>query len=274
MNDIKALEEIGLDHKEAAVYLILLELESATISTLARATNMPRTSLYSVLPKLQGRGVVYHGKVKNHTEWKCISPKELYRKYKENLKIFEEAIPSLENISEKRTPVPKISPITYYESMSGVKKVYEGILSLPKEERIYSIEGSGSIAAKSKRLNKEYTSNWQMLFKKSGLIWESITSEASLRLIEDMEPAVLKPHLGRPIILTVLPKELLNFDLDIMAFQNTAALINVATAHVVLVRDKEIVRAIKELITLLSRLGKKIDLNAFMAEVIRRKENE
>src|SRR3989344_3971805 len=274
MNDIKALEEIGLSPKEATICLALLKQGSATISALSKAADMPRTSLYSILPKLQSRGVVYHGKVKNHTEWKCLAPKELYRKYKENLKNLEAALPDLENIHEKRDLVSKVSPITYYESLDGVKRVYEDILSLPKEERIYSIEGSGSIAAKSKRLNKEYTSNWQMLFKKSGLIWESITSEASLRLIEDMEPAVLKPHLGRPIILTVLPKELLNFDLDIMAFQNTAALINVATAHVVLVRDKEIVRAIKEFITILSRLGKKIDLNAFMAEVIRRKENE
>src|SRR3989344_2373291 len=274
MNDIKALEEIGLSPKEATIYLALLKQGSATISALGVATGMPRTSLYSILPKLQSRGVVYHGKVKNHTEWKCLTPKELYRKYKENLNNFEEALPNLENIFENRTIAPKISPITYYENLTGVKKVYEDILTLPKEERVYSIEGSGSIAAKSKRLNKEYAGNWQMLFKKSGLIWESVTSETSLRLIEEMEPSVLKPHLGRPVILTVLPKELLNFDLDIVAFQNTAALVNVATAHVVVVRDKEIVRAIKEFITLLSQLGKKIDLNAFMAEVIRRKEKQ
>src|SRR3989344_5166967 len=133
MNDIKVFEELGLDRKEAAVYLALLKLGSATISALGVATDMPRTSLYSILPKLQSRGVVYHGKVKNHTEWKCLAPKELYRKYKENLKNLEAALPDLENIHEKRDLVSKISPITYYESLDGVKRVYEDILALPKE---------------------------------------------------------------------------------------------------------------------------------------------
>ncbi|HEY4523326.1 MAG TPA: helix-turn-helix domain-containing protein [Candidatus Paceibacterota bacterium] len=268
------LKNLGLSSKETLIFLALLELKSATISVLGRYAKLPRTSLYPLLQKLQDKGFVYQGKVKNHTEWKCITPRELYQKYKESLKNLELALPELEDVYREQPLVPKISPLTYYESLEGVKKVYEDILLLPKHERIYSIEGSGSIAAKTTRLNKDYTTNWQIQFKKTGLVWEAVTSETSLRLIEAMESSVLKSHLGRPVIATVLPKELLNFDLDIIAFQNTAAIVNVAKTRVVIVRDLEIVRAIKEFISILSRLGKKIDLNAFMAEIIRRKENK
>lgn len=272
MNSKEVLTNLGLTTKEISLFLALLELKSANISVLSRHTKFPRTSLYPLLQKLQTKGFVYQGKVKNHTEWKCITPKELYQKYKANLKNLESALPDLETVYHKQPDTPKISPLTYYENLEGIKKVYEDILSLPKEERIYSIEGSGSIAAKTTRLNKDYTTNWQIQFKKTGLVWESVTSESSLRLIEDMEPSVLKTHLGRPVIATVLPKELLNFDLDIIAFQNTAAIVNVAKTRVVIVRDMEIVRAIKEFISILSRLGRKVDLNAFMADIIRRKE--
>ena len=55
---IKNLKEFGLGEKEANIYLVLLELEIATASQIAKATNINRSSTYVVLESLKEKGLV------------------------------------------------------------------------------------------------------------------------------------------------------------------------------------------------------------------------
>lgn len=54
----KKLQSIGLSEKEATIYLALLKLNEARVSTIAKATEMQRTTVYSILEKLLRRGIV------------------------------------------------------------------------------------------------------------------------------------------------------------------------------------------------------------------------
>ena len=53
-----ALEQLGFDDKEQAVYLALTDLGRVSPTVLAKRTNIPRASLYAVLETLSDKGVI------------------------------------------------------------------------------------------------------------------------------------------------------------------------------------------------------------------------
>ncbi|MFH1228843.1 MAG: helix-turn-helix domain-containing protein [Candidatus Aenigmatarchaeota archaeon] len=55
---VKGLKLIGLTDLEAKVYLKLLQLKEAKVSTLSKETKVTRTQLYPLMEKLVERGIV------------------------------------------------------------------------------------------------------------------------------------------------------------------------------------------------------------------------
>jgi len=54
----KALNQIGLEEKEAEVYLAALELGPATIQDIARKSEINRTTVYQMLKNLKSQGLI------------------------------------------------------------------------------------------------------------------------------------------------------------------------------------------------------------------------
>lgn len=54
----KFLQEIGLSEKEAAIYLYLLKVDNGSIATIAKATDINRTTVYPVLDQLMKKEFV------------------------------------------------------------------------------------------------------------------------------------------------------------------------------------------------------------------------
>ena len=94
----KTLTLVGLTDLEAKVYIKLLKLKEAKVSTLARATKVTRTQLYPLLEKLIEKGVV--DKVdKKVIRYKVVNRKKLLdilKKWRKNtnalLKEFESSL--------------------------------------------------------------------------------------------------------------------------------------------------------------------------------------
>ncbi len=63
------LQELGLSDKEAAIYLALLQYESATVIQLSAKTKIKRPTVYVVLETLSKKGLVAEAKVGKKTEF-------------------------------------------------------------------------------------------------------------------------------------------------------------------------------------------------------------
>ena len=55
----RALEQLGYPHNEIIAYLSLLKMGEATVSELARKTQLPRSTTQLVMNELQKKGLVY-----------------------------------------------------------------------------------------------------------------------------------------------------------------------------------------------------------------------
>lgn len=119
------LQKLGFSQNESKIYLAALETGLSSAQAIAQKAGIKRTTAYSVLSYLVGRGVVGKTKVKGKTRFLAEAPQRLLTLINELERGVKEAMPELTAIYNKNETKPKI---TFYEGENAVWKVYEDTL--------------------------------------------------------------------------------------------------------------------------------------------------
>lgn len=140
----KYLQDIGLSEKEAAVYVALIQFESASAPDVARKTNLKRPTAYAVLESLVKKGLVSHVAVGTHTRYAAEPPERLRTFIERQKLVLEERAEKLTDIIPQLRSIQKESgekPIVkYLEGREGILQSYEESLAVKKEGEIkYSV---------------------------------------------------------------------------------------------------------------------------------------
>lgn len=172
MQDITILEKIGLTKNDRKVYLALLELGSATVSSLVKRIGLHRSYVYDILDKLIDFGLVSFT-IKNNKKFfnidypekilKVLENKE--QEIKENKKSVKKILPNL--IKRQRTAREK-QEAKIFLGKEGIKSVLEDILRTKKDFVGFGAEG------RFKDIFKWYFDNWQKRRVKLGLRYKII----------------------------------------------------------------------------------------------------
>lgn len=134
------LEKYGLNERDARVYLHLLSKIEDTALGIARATNIPRTTVYTVLNDLKDKSLISTFK-KNKTQfWTPESVNQLKAALDQKQELLKILIPSLSEIVNKTKQVE--SSIKFYTGKEGLKIVWEDIIGDLEEKKypfVYAI---------------------------------------------------------------------------------------------------------------------------------------
>lgn len=120
----KYLQEIGLNEKEAAIYLALLQVDSASVVSLADKTKIKRPTVYVVLETLAKKGLVSEVEIGNKTHYAAEAPERL-ETYVERQKIvleeharrLKDVIPQLKSVQREGGERPIVK---YFEGKEGI----------------------------------------------------------------------------------------------------------------------------------------------------------
>lgn len=122
---------MGLDKKEAAVYIALAELGEGSVLEIARASGVNRASLYYILESMKKSGFITHVKGSKGTHlFMPADPRMLLAREKQHVKEFESAVPELKALVNKTGHRPSVR---YFEDIEGIKAVYEDTLGAKTE---------------------------------------------------------------------------------------------------------------------------------------------
>lgn len=122
---------LGLDSKEAAVYIALAELGEGSVLDIARSSGVNRASLYYILEGMKKRGFITHVKSPKGTHlFMPADPRMLLAREKQRVREFEAVIPELKALVNKTGHRPSVR---YFEDIEGVKAVYEDTLNAKTE---------------------------------------------------------------------------------------------------------------------------------------------
>ncbi len=125
MELIEALINLGLNEKEAKIYLALLSLEKSTAYTVAVRSGLKKPTAYVVLNNLVAKGFVLKIPYKEKHIFMAKSPRECVALAREKLSTTEEMLPELLAIQKKSEEKASVS---YYEKMDGIKEMYQKLL--------------------------------------------------------------------------------------------------------------------------------------------------
>lgn len=118
MNLIEALQNLGLNEKEAKVYLALLKRNRCSAYWISEESGLKKPTTYVILDDLIKKGLVYKVPREKKQQFVAKSPKEALALAEEKLTITKEALPELLALSEGEKPKPRT---LFFEGMGGVR---------------------------------------------------------------------------------------------------------------------------------------------------------
>lgn len=124
MESIEVLEKVGLDAKEASVYLALLELGTASVMSIAQKAGLKRPTTYLILDDLEARGLVSQVPQMKKTLYTAESPEKLVGDLRKKEELFKRFLPDLLALHNAKKEKPQVQLFTGKE---GVLEVYEKI---------------------------------------------------------------------------------------------------------------------------------------------------
>jgi len=128
---VKELEKLGLNKKEASLYVALLELGESNLQGIADKANLKRTTIYDVLSSLKEKGLVSATKKGKRIYYYAENPKTIGIIFKEKLNRFNNVLPELLSISNLIDKKPKIQ---FFEGTEGIKNIFRDTLEYDKSE--------------------------------------------------------------------------------------------------------------------------------------------
>lgn len=117
-----ALEGLGLNSKEQACYLALLELGEASIADIAKKAAIKRPTAYVVVNQLSEKGFISEFRRGKHARFIAKEPSGLVADARMRLKELENVMPMLESLKQKENSRPRV---LIFEGKEGADRAFD-----------------------------------------------------------------------------------------------------------------------------------------------------
>lgn len=243
------LKLLGLNNIDIKVFLTLLELGESSASEIAHKAEIPRTSIYDILERLEDEGLANHI-IKDFRKYFSASEPESIVKdleYKKNK--IKEILPELEKIKNS-TPEEK-TKTEVYEGKKGIQSILNSIL---EEKEIFVIGAS----RKTQEVLPYFIDIWHKERMKRKIKVKIIYNDS-----ENIKRELRKPEIKK-LLGTKTNWEYRFLHTDYLSpvmtviFGSKVALINwVKTPSAIIIQNKDIAETYKQYMLNLWRISKK-----------------
>jgi sugar-specific transcriptional regulator TrmB len=233
---------LGLEEKEHQMLNALEDKTPYLIQEISELTNIPRTTLYTILPSLEERSLLVKRKVGKKTKWK------------KNIKKY---LAEFENIFGKEslsaTSSGKTSTIQIETEPKRMSQAFVDITNVPEGSRISGIQPKSSISSLSKKMDLESVITFNNNVKEKELIVEGIIHEDSYveflqRLSKEDSKRFLKSFGERSADTSVLPPEILSdTSAEILMSTDRVTITNWEKNILVTISDPDISKLVKHM---------------------------
>ncbi len=125
------LENLGLNSKQAQVYIGLLQLGQATVVQISRQVNLKRPTIYLVLEDLIKLGYIATVPHEKKKIYLALPPDRIRESYERKNMALKTAMPQLAALYNSKTAKPAVR---LYEGLGAIRGAYEEILRSGEKE--------------------------------------------------------------------------------------------------------------------------------------------
>lgn len=128
MEIVNVLKQVGLDEKEAQVYLALLELGTATVHPISNKAEIKRPTTYLILEQLVKKGLVSVVPRAKKALYTAESPEKIIGDLHKKQEMVKRFMPNLLALYNAKVEKPQIQ---LFEGKEGVLEVYKKVFASP-----------------------------------------------------------------------------------------------------------------------------------------------
>ncbi|MBU1202742.1 hypothetical protein KKH39_01735 [Patescibacteria group bacterium] len=240
------LKQLGFSDNEAKVYLAALGLGKASAQDIAKQASLKRTTVYSVLDYLIERGVIGKSTERGKTRFVAEAPDKLLAMTDQLREKIKKALPELEAVYNKSESKPKI---VFYEGKEAIQNIYDDTL---REKPDAILEWNTN--AYFERFPKDHAYIDKRV--KLNIQARRIAGEGSVW--HTKHKGYDKSELSETI---VVPKDKFWPMIEVNIYNNKVAFMNYADEMSVVIENKAIAEAMKQIYELSWQGAKKIEVN-------------
>lgn len=137
---VSTLKQIGLNEKQAQIYVACLELGETSIKEIAKKSGVKRTTIYDFIDDMVNSGFIKQTVKGKKKRYVATEPDELKIVIKKREALLSQILPQLNLLSNVDRTKPKI---WFYNGVEGLKEVYSDTLNYKGE--ILAISGEDVI---------------------------------------------------------------------------------------------------------------------------------
>jgi sugar-specific transcriptional regulator TrmB len=172
MNLVESLKNLGLNDKEAKVYVALLQLGQGSAYAIAKLSGLKKSTTYVILEDLIDKAIVKKVPRLKVMQYIAIPPTELFAMARTKLiNAEQETLAELKAISNKDERKMRVS---YYEGVDELKNMYQKQLKEDSSQKYFGFYGKGK--GISHELKKELE-KIDLKFKNKGIKREGFLSQ-------------------------------------------------------------------------------------------------
>jgi sugar-specific transcriptional regulator TrmB len=122
---IQLFKKLGYSDRHAKIYLHILAHYEDSVMGIAKATSIPRTTIYTILSELKSEGLVSAFRKNKQQFWVAENPQAIRTSLEQKVFAFEQLAPMLREISGQGK---KASSVRLFTGKEGVQAVWEDII--------------------------------------------------------------------------------------------------------------------------------------------------
>lgn len=253
MNLTEALKNLGLNEKEAKVYLALLQSGKTTAYNVAVRSGLKKPTTYVILDQLVEKGYAFKIPRAKKQMYAAESPDVVFALAKERLLFTKDALPELMAI--KKGEKDKVN-VAYFEGVKGAEEMYGNLLKVMKERpgkdrKVVGFYGKGD------RVRPELE---EFFFKVNDQIGQQ---DIDRRTLTVYHPNIIGKYLKEDLLdkwklkTKALASEKYSSDISIEAYDNFVAILSQNSLQSILIEDADIAKAIKQIFEMVWELVEK-----------------
>jgi sugar-specific transcriptional regulator TrmB len=229
----EALEQFGLNKKEAQLYLTGLTLGTTSITRLANQSGLKRPTVYLILSELLKKQLFISVPKGNKIYYKVEDPEKLLQNMEQRKRQLELAAPEFKKLYSKSLTQPKVR---FYEGKDKLFKVYEEIFKAKEIWAMFSPKRFLEVFSE-----KENEHFFKILIRHGGMLYDLLenTKEAKKLASYKYRSGVSKTK--------YLSKDF-DFSTDTIVFDKKIALISFANTACVVIEDEQIADSQRQMI--------------------------
>lgn len=237
MNELQEiLKGVGLEDKEAKIYLSLLKFGSANVSDIADEAGIKRPTAYVILDELRKKGLVLKIPHAKKSIFQAKSPDEFYEQAVSHIDKLESVLPKLRSIN----PTKKGIKTLYFEGTEGLK---EALGYKIKDLKDSVIDGFWAKNSGLPVTTFDIFEQWGKKLEKNLVSIEGVTPEH--------ESTKIYAEKNKKLILA--PLNDYSSDISIEATKNFIRIVDPHELKAIIIENPRVVEALKQIFALAKR---------------------